>query len=217
MIRFTLIKNGLLVILVTSLSAQVNAAPPSSIPIHNFAKTDRTLYVLQALAEEYHFVIGVHGVLADEHEPTIEISAKGGVLSDVFDAITKADQRFEWRQNSNGAVHFLTRDVHFSLTDVTVHSFDDDNPGKWEITDRLYDLPEIHDWLQNHKCVMPIVISIIGQQPPKWRKFSVHAHDISLSALLDEVAAKSRTYFYVAYQYRIEPCQVSIAWGNPQP
>lgn len=207
----------LLAIQVTCLSAQVNVATPSSILIHNFAKKDKTLYVLQALAEKYHFVIGVHGILADEHESTIEISAKDGALSNVFDAITRADQRFEWHQNSNGAVHFLTRGVPFSLTDVTVHSFDDENPGKWEINYRLHDLPEIHNWLQDHKCVMPNAISIIGQQPPKWRKFSVHAHDILLSALLDEVAARSRTYFYVAYQDRVEPCQVGIAWGNPQP
>lgn len=216
--RLTFVMIGLLTILITNLSAQGKVRIPSSIPVHDFAQNGRALSILQALAEKYHVVVGVHGILLGLDDPIIDIAIKDGTLSDVFDAITKADPRFEWQQNSSGSVYFLTRGTPLPLMDVTVHSFDVENPRDINIDDRLFDVPEIHVWIQEHKCVRgPYVFVIVGIPSPKWREFSVHAKDLPFSSILDEVAAQSRTYFYDASQYMIEPCTVGILWGNPQP
>ena len=209
-----------LFVVAASLGAQVNVVTASSIPVHNYAQKQKghTRYVLQALAEKYHVVIGVYGDVSDVDEPTFDISIKDGTLSDVFDAIVKADPRFEWYQNANGAVHFLTQGTPNPLADVTVHSFDDENPQEEEVGDRLFDVPEIRSWLQDHKCVRYHEIVFAGAgRPQPWEQFSVHARDLPLSSILDEIAAKSRTYYWVAVQFSTKPCRVDIALGDVQP
>ena len=164
-----------------SLSAKINVATTSSIAVHDVVKSGTTGSVLQALAEKHHVVIGVYGTIAGVDEPTIDISIKNGSLSDVFDAITRADPRFEWEQTSNGSVHFVTRGAPNTLMDVKVHSFEDENPQVLDFIGHLLSVPEIHGWLRDHKCVMSHRIVIAGQPPQEWRKFSVHAADMSLS------------------------------------
>lgn len=214
--RLTFVVIVQLAILVTGLNAQSNVRTPSSIKVHNVAKSGTAWSILQELAEKYHIVIGAYGAIAGDDEPTIEISIKNGSLSDVFDAITKADPRFEWEQTSDGSVHFATRDTPNALMDITVHSFEDKNPRVLDFIDDLLVVPEIHGWLQDHKCQMFHRIIIAGQPPQEWRKFSVHAADIPLSSILDEVAAKSRAYYWSAIQDSTKPCQLDVGWGNPQ-
>lgn len=218
--KCTTIMFGLFVIMATNVSAQVKAATPLSIPVHNYTLKQKgnTCYVLQALAEKYHVVIGVYGNIPDVDEPTFDISIKDGTLSDVFDAIVKADPQFEWYQGANGAVHFLIQGTPNPLADVTLHSFDDENPQEEEIGDRLFDAPEIQGWLHDHKCVRYHEIVIMGAGRPKpWDQFSVHARDLPLSSILDEIAAKSHTYYWFAAQFSTKPCKVDIALGNVQP
>jgi hypothetical protein len=212
---------GLVAILVTNLSAQANVVTASAIPVHNHTQKGKgdTWSVLQALAEKYHVVIGVYGDVTKEREedtPTFDISIEDGTLGDVFDAITKADPRFEWHQNANGAVHFLTHGTPNPLADVTVHSFDDKNFQEEEIADHLFLLPEIQDWLHDHKCVRYHEI-INGGPPRSWKQFSVHARDLPLSSILEEIAAKSHTYYWFAAQFSTKPCKVDVALGDVQP
>lgn len=213
----TCVMIGLLAIPVTSLSVQINVVKPSSIAVHDVVKNGTARSILQELTEKHHVVIGVYGIIAGVDEPTVDISVKNGTLSDVFDAITKADSRFEWEQTSNGAVHFVTRGAPSTLMDVMVHSFDDKNPRVLDFTGHLLQVPEIRSWLQDHKCSMSHRIVIAGQPPQEWRKFSVHAADLPLSSMLDQVAAQSRTYYWSAIQDGTKPCELDIGWGNPQP
>jgi hypothetical protein len=142
----------LLAMLVTSLSAQVNVTAPSSIPVHSFVVKGKTApKILDELAKKYHIIIGIYGSgsLSSVGMPApIDVKIKDGTLADVFNAIARGNQQFQWQQSSNGAVHFLQGRA-FSLMEVTVHSFDYDNPRWPEITDRLRTIPEIHDWLQD--------------------------------------------------------------------
>jgi hypothetical protein len=204
-------------VVAASLSAKINVPTPSSIAVHDVVKSGTTESVLRALAEKHHVVIGVYGIIAGVDEPTIDISIKKGSLSDVFDAITKADPRFEWEQTSNGSVHFVTPGDSNTLMDVTVHSFDDKNPRVLDFTSHLLRVPEVHGWLQDHKCDLIHRIIIAGQPPQEWRQFSVHAMDVPFSAILDEVAAKSHTYYWSAIQDNTKLCQLDVGWGDPQP
>jgi hypothetical protein len=200
-------------LLITNLSAQANLATPSAISVHHFATRAQTLpRILNRLAKKYHLVIGVYGNVA-AHPMPIEVKMKNGTLADVFDAIIRADQRFEWQQGSNGAVHFVVRDAPLSLMDVTVHSFDYENPIWPEITDRLRTIPEINGWLQAHKCsIADETIFLRGKPPRRWRKFSLHAKDLPVLTILDQIAAESRTYFWHSNQIMSEPCAVTIQW-----
>jgi len=124
------------------------------------------------------------------------------------------DQQFEWHQESNGAVHFVLRGAPFSLMDVYVHSFDYENPQWPEITDRLRNIPEVSRWLQDHKCLLPgQEIYLAGKPPKPWTKFSVHARDLPLSSILDQVTAESRTYYWrAALLTGSDRCDVQIQW-----
>jgi hypothetical protein len=161
--RLTCVMIGLLVVLVTFISAQVNVAAPSSIAVHDIVESGTTRSILQKLAEEHHVVIGVYGTIAGTDDPTINISVKNGSLSDVLDTIPKADSRFDWEQSSNGNIHFVTRGAPNALMDVMMHSFEDTNPRVLDFTGHLLRVPEIHGWLQEHKCDMIHRIFIAGQ------------------------------------------------------
>jgi hypothetical protein len=112
-----------------------------------------------------------------------------GTLSELFDAITKADPRFNWQQNNSGSVYFLTQRTPQPLMDVTVGSFGDENPQEGEIVDRLIDGPELYGWLQDHGCEISHDVIVGGQLPKPWGKFSVHAIGLPLPSVLDEFAA----------------------------
>jgi hypothetical protein len=71
------------------LSAQINGAKPSSIPVHDFSVKGGVLGTLNEIAEKFHVVIGVYGDFANHKEPTIDIAIKTGTLKDVFNAVTK--------------------------------------------------------------------------------------------------------------------------------
>jgi hypothetical protein len=159
----------------------------------------------------------------------IDVEIKDGTLADVFDAIADShrhilsthqsigsvtDQQFDWHQDSNGAVHFVQRGAPFSLMDVVVHSFDYENPQWPEITDRLRNIPEVSSWLRDHKCTMPgETIFLAGQPPSPWGQFSVHAKDVPITSILDQVAAESRTYYWRAAQItESDRCDVNIQW-----
>jgi hypothetical protein len=232
--KFTFILIGIVATSVLSLNAQVNVAVPSSIRVHHFVvKGETATKILRDLAKNYRLVIGVYGsgnTRFVEMPVAIDFEVKDGTLADVFDAIADShrhsvvpshqtigsvtDQQFEWHQDSNGAVHFLLRGAPLSLMDVIVHSFDYENPRWPEITDRLRNIPEVSSWLQEHKCSMPgETIFLAGQLPSPWRQFSVHARDVSLASVLDQITAESQTYYYRASQVT-EPdhCYVNVQW-----
>jgi hypothetical protein len=234
MSKFAFISASILATSVLNLSAQVKVATPSSIRVHHFVEKEGKVAtkILSDLAEKYRLVIGVYGsgnYRLVEMPKGIDVEIKDGTLADVFDAIadihrhsvsthqtigSMTDQQFEWHQDTNGGVHFALQGAPFSLMDVTVHSFDYENPQWPEITDRLRSIPEVSDWLRDHKCSLPPEEIYIAGQPPKpWRKFSVHARNLPLSSILDQIAAESNTYYWHAAQLT-EPdrCDVTIQW-----
>ncbi len=234
MSKFAFFLISILATSVLNLSAQVNVATPSSIRVHHFVVKGKTApKILDDLAKEYRLVIGVYGsgnTRFVEMPVAIDFEIKDGTLADVFDAIADShrhsvvsshqtigsvtDQQFEWHQDSNGAVHFVLRGAPFSLMDVTVHSFDYENPQWPEITDRLRNIPEVSSWLRDHKCFMPgEEIYIVGQPPKPWTKFSVHARNLPLSSILDQITAESNTYYWRAAQVTgPDRCDVNIQW-----
>jgi len=193
-------------------------ATPSSIWVHEFAARSSTPDVIYMLAVKYHVVIGVYGTLLGSDYKTIEISIKNGPLKDALNAITKADPKFEWHEGSNGAVHFVSRSATPSLMDIRVQSFDIDNSQSWDdILDRLQSVPAVHSWFLKRKCPMDDSIMNTGGPRKLWGQFSVHARDLPVSSILDEIAAKSRSYYWSFVQIGTEPCAMEMVWRDPQP
>jgi hypothetical protein len=219
--RFGFVGIGLLAILVTKLSAQVNIALPSSIPVHDFSAKSYTLEVVYRLAVQYHVVIGSYGRIQGADHKTdnrkIDISIRNGTFGDALDAIAKADPQFEWHRSRNGAIHFVSRGARLSLMDVMVHSFDVDNPQDTDILGRLQSAPAVQRWFQKRKCPKNYSVMGAGGEPIPWGNFSVHARDLPVSSILDEIAAKSRSYYWSVIQYGSEPCGIVMEWKDPQP
>ncbi|MGO9125279.1 MAG: hypothetical protein ACLP6G_10385 [Terriglobales bacterium] len=200
--------------------AQVGGPTPSSIPVRDLAESGVPAEnILRDLAAKYHVVIGVYGtMIGRDRLRRISIKVKKGTLKQVFDAITRADPRLEWRETANGSVHFVTWRSPASFMEVILHSFDYQNPQQEQVTYYLTTLPEIHRWLKDNKCIGwdRNTVIIAGGRPQPWGKFSVHASDLPLPMILDEIAAKSQAYFWAAIQYSTDPCGVDIQWGDVQ-
>lgn len=232
--KFAFILISVFAISVLDLSAQDRTVEPSSIRVDRFVVKDgkTATKILRSLAEKYRLVIGVHGSgnFRDLEMPAgIDVDIKSGTLADVFDAVADihrhklsshqtigsvTDQQFEWHQESDGAIHFALLGAPISLMDVTVHSFDYENPQWPEITDRLRAVPEIDSWLRTHNCSMPGQIIHLGGRPPSaWKKFAIHARDIPVSSILDEIAVESGTYYWRAAEImNPNSCFVNIQW-----
>ena len=119
---------------------------------------------------------------------------KDGTLGEVFDAIVRAEPRFlQWRTSANGAIHFI-EDGPLPLLDITVHSFEVEDLRRRDLWSTLPQIPEVSGWLKEHGCIINQIYA--GSMPQEWGKFAVHANDIILSAVLDDIAAKSGTYFW---------------------
>jgi hypothetical protein len=188
---------------------------PSSIPVHDVAVKGRTVDVISQLALKYRVVTGVYGISINGYqEPTIKVSIKNGTLGEAFDAITNADPRLEWRQ-SNGAVHFTTRNFPIALMDVTVHTFDAETDWHSGILDRLDDAPEIHAWLLDKKCPPTnrnagAYVGPIRTAPEGY--VSIHTRDLSYSSILDQFAAQSGAYLWSVERSSTSPCPMSSTW-----
>ncbi len=197
------------ILLAATASSQAGAVTPSSIPVHGLTLDGMTIGVLTELAEKYHVVIGIYGTFIGTDSLWLHLSFADGTLGEVLDAIVKADPRFEWKQADDGAVHFVSRDAPLSLLDTTVHSFDVKSPGRHSIWDDMRRVPEVARWLQGHGCVMGEIIIIVGRPPKRWGRFAVHAGDVPLSAVFDEIALKSGTYRWAAIQDTANPCRIN--------
>jgi hypothetical protein len=188
---------------------------PSSIAVRDLVVKGRTVDVISQLAMKYHVVTGVYGIPIDGyHEPTIDILIKKGTLGDAFDAITKADPRLEWRQ-SDGAVHFSTRDFPVAVMDVTVHSFGAESDQRNQVLDRLDDAPEVHAWLLDNKCPPKnnhAVASMGGNDDTTRIYISIRARNLPYSAILDQIAAQSRVYFWSVVRNSDSPCPMYSTW-----
>lgn len=199
--------------LATALSSQAGHPMASSIPVRDVSLNAATHDALAALAKQYHVVIGVYRVFVGSDSHSVSISLRDGTLGEVFDAVVRADPRLEWKQASNGAVHFTSRESPLSLFDVTVSSFDAENPQAGETSDRLSRVPEVSAWLRDNRCALIEWIVGVGR-PKEWDRFAVHSREAPLSAVLDEIASKSGTYFWSATQYSTQPCEISARFAG---
>jgi hypothetical protein len=197
--------------------SQVEHKRPSSIAVDDFTARSYTLEVVYRLAAKYHVVIGVYGTIVSADNKEIDISIKHGTVGDALDAITKADPRFEWHESSNGAVHFVPRGGPLSLMDVRVRSFEIYNPQSSEILGRLNKVPEIHSWWLGRKCSPDYSVMGAGGEPAPWGQFAVHASNVAVSSILDEIAAKSHSYYWSFIQYGTKPCSIVMEWKDAQP
>jgi len=50
-----------------------------------------------------------------------------------------------------------------------------------------------------------------GRGAEEWGKFVGRVRDAALSAVFDEVAAKSGTYFWSAIRFSADPCMINVS------
>jgi hypothetical protein len=212
--RLRFLAISLLAVVSTSLCAQTKATTPSSIVVRNFYVRSLTLDVVHQLAARYHVVIGVYGTMTRVEDKRIDIAIKQGTFYEALDAITAADSRFAWHQSDDGAIHVVLREAPLQLLDVTVRSFEVNNPEEEDIVELLNNIPEIRAWLQEHRCTLNHFVLNDGPEPEAWRPFSVAVTNIPFSLILDEVAARSHTYDWSVTRYSDEPCGIAINWGQ---
>jgi len=194
--------------LVATASSEAAPAEPTSIPVHNLTINSLTTDALNTLAERYHVVIGVSGTFTGTDSLWIHVTLKDGTLGEVFDAIVRADPRFKWKTATNGAVHFV-REAPLPLLDIAVHSFDAEDFRRRDVSSTLPQIPEVAGWLKDHRCIMTEILSG-SSLPEEWRRFAVHAKGTPFSAVLDEIAAKSGTYFWAVVQHTTDGCVIHI-------
>lgn len=195
------------VILLGNCLAQLSS-PVGNIPVKNVAMNERTLNILAALAEKYKVVIGVYGTLLGSDSSKINVAVTEGTLADVLNSVTAQDPRFEWKQADDGGIHITTRESPLPVFEIRVASFDAEGLGRAEAVPQLTRIPEVASWLNTHRCLMDEIVA--GRPPSDWAHFPVHVKDEPLSFLLDQIAAKSRTYFWSAIRYSVEPCTINL-------
>ncbi len=199
----------LLTVLLTSIfSLSQSLVPQSSLEVNGAQYQGQTIDVLATLARNYQVVIGVYLTHVGSDNKTVKVSIDKGKLKDVFDAIVAQDPRFTWTE-TGGSIHFSSKSSPLNLPAVTLRSVALENPSRIGIVGIVRQIPEISSWLQKHNCQMDEFVA--GRVPTEWpRNFSVSVSDVSFASLLDQIAAKSGTYFWSAIQYRTQPCAINV-------
>lgn len=182
--------------------------PVASIQIANFSANDRTMNILVALAIKYQVVIGVQGVLVGDDSQRIEVELHNTTVKDVLDAIVSRDSRFSWHEVRDGIVQVELREPRLALMDLTVGSFIVEHPNRQEIVGLLNEIPEVRSWLGSHRCTMDEIWA--GPPPRNWDSFAVRVENMPLSAVFDEIALNSHTYFWSAIQFSRDPCSINV-------
>lgn len=210
----------LAVVALRSISAEAQPSPlGAATPIANVKFTDqRTLDIAKKLAEEYKVVMSISGILIGNDSLHLSFSVPQGILKDVLDILVIADPRFIWRQESDGAIAITVKGAPLSVLDVTLKSFDAENLERWDLVLRILKIPEVADWLTRNSCTMGEIVHFAGPsprggfrtQPANNWPIVVHARDVRLRSLLNEMAAKSKTYFWHAVQWDDRPCDINL-------
>ena len=192
------------------------AESPLSIPVHDFTRNGYPLEVVRILAVEYRVVIGVSGTTVGGDNRTINISVQNGTFVNALDAITRADPRLKWHVTKNGTVHFETG-APLSLMNIRVRTFDVDNPPEnWDAFEGLDKSPAVRTWFRNAGCRSQEHVSAGGVGPTLWRNFSVHEKNLPVSSILDELAARSHSYYWSIIKEVNKVCGIEMSM-DPQP
>jgi len=208
---------SLLMLVATRLEAGTYTPSSSYIQVHDFVITGQAPNVLYETAEKYQVVIGIYGTFVNYQARPVNISIKNGTLKDVFDAVVSADPQLEWHETKKGSVHFINRRAPLPLMDVIVESFDARNPKSGDMYGLVSNIPEIHRWLRIHKCPTEATTMMAGSGQTQWEDFSVHARNVPLFSIFDEVAAKSHTYFWSVMQIGSHSCAINMQLREPEP
>jgi hypothetical protein len=204
-------------VLATSADSQPRPVDPVSVPVHDLTLDSRPIDALVTLAQKYHVVIGIYGASPETsienrtESLRIHVSLKDGRLSEVLDSIVRADPRLKWRKSESGAIHLVARN-DLPLLDVVVHSFDTEALRRMDVSSTVPKIPEVASWLKDHGCI--IVETFSSPPPPKeWGKLAVHVKDMPLSAVLDDIAARTGTYFWSMVESNIGRCTIDLQTG----
>lgn len=98
--------------------------------------------------------------------------------------------------------------------EVKVHSFDAYD-FQDEIIDQLLRMPDIGNWFQEHHCSTNLSDLNIGGQETLGPVFSVHAQNTPVYVLLDDIAAKSHSYYWSLIRYN--KCGFVLDYTAPEP
>ena len=185
----------------------------ASTPVANVTFSDlRAVEIVKTLAERYRVVIGMSGVLLmGSDDRLVSVSVQEGTFKDVLDAFVRADPRFTWRQEDDGAIAVVTKSASLPVLDVVVKSFDVDHPDRYSLTRRIINLPEVKEWLHKNACQMIEIIDGVGHPagPDTW-PIELHLKDVRLRAVFNRLALESKTYFWTAAQIDQNPCTINI-------
>ena len=190
---------GILGIMAAVGTSQVTSA--ESLRVTDFAVHGSTEHVLREVAEKYRLVIGLYGTM-NGTENAIDISVKDGTLADVFDAVVRAGPDLRWNQTESGVIHFVCGTTSLSIFDLTVHSLRITKTKMSELSGNIARVPEVATWLGAHNC--EIVEWIVGGRHKPRNEFNLNLGTVRFPTLLDEIAAKSGTYFWYAIHLMIE-------------
>lgn len=192
---------------VTQTPADARTVPVHDVQIRNV----RIQEALRQIAKKYRVVIGFESVAHGDEGKLMNVSVEKGMMADVLDSLVKADPRYRWLQESDGAIRVYSKNETLSLTDLIISSFTVTNLHRREVSESLDKIPEVADWLRRNQCER-----IEFTDGHEWRikddrVLSLSSHDKSLRENLNQIALQSQTYFWSAHQFDYNGgCAISL-------
>lgn len=185
--------------------AQTTTASSTEVIDLNFE--GRPVDLLKKIAEQNKIVIGIAGVMSTEDDRSVKIIMSKGTLKQVFDDLARQAPRLSWTEAKDGAIHFHFNNSEFGLMKVQVNKLRLNDPARWGISNALAQIPEVKDWLDKQNCDFDELIA--GKPPKDWGLFSIDASNVAFESVLDEIARKSKLYYWSVIQYSAEPCHIN--------
>lgn len=206
----------LLILSVCPLTSMQSAVqePASSAAIQRFeAGSSLASEIFRKLAEQEHIVIGVSGTLVGSDHTLISVNMAHTNVKDVLDRITAKDPRYTWRDLPDRTIEISIGQHPLELLKIPVHNWTLDHPPRYDVTQKIAAIPEIKKWLQQHSCNLGEVIVIISPSSNTRGlrlDFTLNVSGQPLRSILNQIAARTKTYFWSAIKFSEKPCYINL-------
>ena len=165
---------------------------------------------LAQLAKTYDVVIGLEEILQSSEENVLTLSLEQASISEALNQLIKADPRYEWRSENDGAIRVQSLKLAPAMGDLLLRSFAVKNLYRKDVSKLLDQQSDIHSWLTDHNCER-VEFTTGHDWDSDSKQVSLYTTGKTLRQNLDLVALESKTYFWeIVHTDGETGCRISI-------
>ena len=150
---------------------------------------------LAQIAKSFNTVVGLEETPQPQNEKLLTLSLNQDSISDALNRFIKADPRYEWHLETDGAIRVRSVQPPPPLGDLILINFSLVNRYRREISKLLDEQSEFQNWLKERGCER-VEYTTGHDWDSDTKRISFSSTGTTLRENLDQVALETGTYFW---------------------